>query len=74
MHILAFTSQGELVVNLSEGNFSVNEWDSVYEHAESICCGSSDPDDMVEEENGGMMQFVKSVMEDKVQKDLAWKS
>ena len=75
IHVLAFTSKGELLVNLSEGSFNMKEWDSTYETAERICCGDVDPDAMDDEEqDGGMMQFVKSVMEEKVQKDLAWKS
>lgn len=77
IHVLAFTSKGELLVNLSEGSFIMKEWDSIYEAAERICCGdaSNDPDAMVDEEHdGGMMQFVRSVMEEKVHKDLAWKS
>lgn len=77
IHVLAFTSKRELLVNLSEGSFNMQEWDSIYEAAESICCGSAsgDPDAMVDEEqDGGMMQFVRSVMEEKVHKDLAWKS
>lgn len=76
IHVLAFTSKSELLVNLSEGSFSMNEWDSIYEAAERICCGdASNPDAMADEEHdGGMMEFVRSVMEAKVHKDLAWKS
>lgn len=54
----------------------MKEWDSIYEAAERICCGDAvEPDSMEDEEHkSGMMQFVKSVMEEKVHKDLAWKS
>lgn len=76
IHVLAFTSLGELLVNLSEGSFTMEQWDEVYSRAETICCGSAaDPDAMVDQEQDrGAMQFVKSVMEEKVEKDLAWKS
>lgn len=77
IHVLAFTSHGELLVNLSEGGFTMEQWEDVYAHAEKICCGTTetDPDAMVDEgENAGMMQFVKTVMEEKVQKDLAWRT
>jgi len=55
----------------------MEQWEDVYAHAEKICCGTTemDPDAMVDEgENAGMMQFVKTVMEEKVQKDLAWRT
>lgn len=72
-HVLAFTSKGELLVNLSEGSFTMQEWDSIYEAAERICCGHADA--MNDEEvDTGMIGFVRSVMEEKVSKDLAWKS
>lgn len=77
IHVLAFTSHGELLVNLSEGSFTMEQWEDVYAQAEKICCGTTevDPDAMVDEgENAGMMGFVKTVMEEKVQKDLAWRT
>ena len=76
IHVLAFTSKAELLVNISEGSFSMKQWDSIYETAERICCGDTVDPDAIEdgEHESGMMQFVKSVMEEKVHKDLAWKS
>lgn len=76
IHVLAFTSKGELLVNLSEGSFTMKEWDSIYETAEKVCCGEErDGDEMKDEEvDTGRIGFVRSVMEEKVSKDLAWKS
>jgi exosome complex component RRP46 len=77
IHVVAFTSHDQLLVNLSEGSFTMEQWGEVYAQAEKICCGSTavDLDAMVDEgENGGMMQFVKTVMEEKIQTDLAWRT
>lgn len=51
----------------------MQEWDLVYETAERICCGDTDATND-EEQDLGMIGFVRSVMEEKVSKDLAWKS
>lgn len=77
IHVLAFTSHGELLVIESQGSFTPAQWDEVSIQAEKICCGSTaaDPDAMVDEgEEDGMVQFVATVMEEKVAKDLAWRT
>jgi exosome complex component RRP46 len=80
IHVLAFTSQGELLVAESEGTFTLDDWDEVYETAKSLCFdGSKTAGDNVmqveglEENTGGLMMFVKSTLEEKVAKDLHWK-
>ena len=54
----------------------MNEWDSIYEAAETICCGEKRDEDKMDdgEQDTGMVGFVRSVMEEKVSMDLAWKS
>lgn len=76
IHVLAFTSKGELLVNLSEGSFTMKEWDGIFEAAERICCGEERDEDKMDdgEQDTGMIGFVRSVMEEKVSKDLAWKA
>lgn len=81
VHVLAFTSHGELLVSESEGSFDMDEWDEIYEHAKGLCCnghGSIEDDAMQEdgfenETNSSLMMFVKSTVQEKVNTDLHWK-
>lgn len=79
VHVLAFSSHGSLLVAESEGSFSLTDWDTVYEAAKTMCCGSSNVDvdhsmqDSEVEEEEGMMNFVKSTLQTKVIADLHWK-
>lgn len=81
VHVLAFTSQGELLVAESEGTFTLEDWDEVCETAKSLCCDESTiagdddvmQDEGLEENKGSLTMFVKSTMEEKVAKDLHWK-
>jgi exosome complex component RRP46 len=79
-HVLAFTSHDELLLAESEGDFTVKEWDDVYETAKSVCCHSAAAKEGMEmvlddESTGGpdMRQFIRSAMESKVAADLHWK-
>ncbi|GAB1310095.1 exosome non-catalytic core subunit rrp46 [Madurella fahalii] len=80
VHVLAFTSQDELLLAESEGDFTVKEWDNVYETAKRICCGSApirEGDEMTLEDEDAdgrdMRHFVRSTVESKVAADLHWK-
>ena len=79
VHVLAFTSHGELLLAESEGDFTMNEWDGVYEAAREICCGSAKRNeiDMVVDQDqqtgADLQQFVRSAAEAKVTADLHWK-
>lgn len=80
VHVLAFTSHGSLLVAESEGSFTLTDWDTVYEAARTICCDGLDgdvdhsmQDGELDEERGGMMNFVKSTLQTKVTADLHWK-
>lgn len=80
VHVLAFTSHDELLLAESEGDFSVKEWDDVYDAAAKICCqsgaGNADTDmDLDGPANAGpdMRQFLSSTLEAKVAADLYWK-
>ena len=78
MHVLAFASHGELLVAESEGNFTMEEWNEIYVVGRRICCDETSAedamqDDRLQEKAGGMMMFVKSVLEEKVNQDLNWK-
>ena len=81
VHVLAFTSHDELLLAESEGDFTIGEWDEVYETAKGICCrpaaAAKEGLAMVldDEDAGGtdMRQFLRSTMESKVAADLHWK-
>ncbi len=80
VHILAFTSEGDLIVAESEGTFSLDEWDEIYEVGKAMCCDNSIAaadntmqEGTVTEEAGIMSQFVKSTIQAKVATDLHWK-
>ena len=79
-HVFAFTSHGQLLVAESEGSFTMEDWDEVYEVGKGLCCdgiGATDDDIMQEDglvgNTGDLMMFVKSTLEEKVSKDLHWK-
>lgn len=80
VHVLAFTSHDGLLLAESEGDFTVREWDEVYETARAICCRSAPAKDgmamlLDDEATGGpdMRHFLRSTMESKVVADLHWK-
>jgi exosome complex component RRP46 len=75
VHVLAFTSRGDLLVAESEGSFTMDEWDSIYEAGREICCDNTKTNEniAVDEQSGGMMQFVESTAKAKVAADLLWK-
>lgn len=77
VHVLGFTSQGDLLIAESEGSFSMDDWDEVYEAGRAICCDNIPTDeDIIQDDElkaGGMRRFVKSTLQAKVQADLYWK-
>jgi len=80
LHTLAFTSHDELLLVESEGDFTMQQWDSVYETARQICCGQEHGGsgiDMILDDgqrNGpDLRHFVRSILEAKVATDLHWK-
>jgi exosome complex component RRP46 len=69
-----------LLVAESEGSFTVEDWDEVYQIGNDLCCDSLETSndkimqaDEMEENTGGMMMFVKSTLVEKVSADLHWK-
>ncbi|KAK3337447.1 hypothetical protein B0T19DRAFT_72917 [Cercophora scortea] len=78
VHVLAFTSHDELLLAESEGDFTVKEWDDVYETAQRICCRpatTAETDMAIDDEAAGpdMRHFLRSTMETKIAADLHWK-
>lgn len=78
VHVMAFTSNGDLLVAESEGDFTLKDWEAVHDAAKAICCDDSNSsedmgDEGMDEKNGSLMMFVKSTLEDKIESDLHWK-
>lgn len=46
MHVFAFSGDRRLLLNESDGEFSLDEWEAACEMAEEVCCR--------EEEDGGV--------------------
>lgn len=66
----------------SEGDFTLSQWESVHDVAETLCCGDDKEDTdehdtiMYEKEDrihGGMARFLESTLQEKVARDLRWK-
>lgn len=79
VHVLAFTSSSELLLAESEGDFTMTEWDQVYETSRSVCCGATHSNgihavlDEADQKGPDMRQFIRSAAESKVAADLYWK-
>ncbi|KAI0102891.1 hypothetical protein GGR51DRAFT_274314 [Nemania sp. FL0031] len=79
-HVLAFTSQSELILAESEGAFTMKEWDDVYSAAQKQCCTTTtvdDTDTIMDEGRSTDMpdlkRFIRSTVEQKTASDLYWK-
>ncbi|KAK6587182.1 hypothetical protein PZA11_000472 [Diplocarpon coronariae] len=77
IHVLAFSSHGELLVAESEGSFTLKDWQAVFDAGKKICCDELKPgeDQAMDdgEQDRSLMMFVQSTLEDKVKTDLQWK-
>lgn len=79
VHVFGFTSQGFLLLVESEGAFSVQDWDLVYEAAKGLCCGGPCTDhematDNEDNNSGAMHEFMKAALQSKVSTDFSWKA
>lgn len=78
-HVLAFTSQNELILAESEGAFTMKEWDDVYSVAHRQCCTTTaidDADTLMDEglpTDTDLKRFIRSTVEQKTASDLYWK-
>ncbi|KAF4122434.1 exosome complex component RRP46 [Geosmithia morbida] len=73
VHVLGFTSDGELLLAESQGSFSPDEWREVLRTGEQVCCRKKDTVMSDEPESTSIQDFIRSAMETKVAKDLHWK-
>ncbi|DAA78547.1 TPA_exp: Uncharacterized protein A8136_4523 [Trichophyton benhamiae CBS 112371] len=78
LHVLAFTSKGNLLLNESQGCFNLKQWDDVHDLAATLCYASStshgDGDVAMDGETGNTLKdFIRGTIEDKVREEFAWK-
>ena len=80
IHVLAFSSHGDLLVVESEGEFTIDEWDEVLQKARLIChgeergeSGSEDVSMKVDDVSSELGTVLKDAIERKVAKEQRWK-
>jgi len=74
IHVLCFSSNGELLLVESEGMFSMEEWEVIEEKARGACLG--DDDAMAEDEDRAktLQHGMRAVVEEKVRRAERWKT
>ena len=84
LHVLAFSSHGDLLVIESEGDFSLEVWEAVYEKARIVCRGQEGTDEDSEEADVSMNEDVvetdfkledllKNAVQEKILKERKWR-
>ena len=79
IHVLAFSSHGDLLVVESEGEFTIDEWDEVLQKAKLICYGEvrdesgSEDVSMRLDDVSELGIVLKDAVERKVAKEQRWK-
>ncbi|KHJ32069.1 putative exosome complex subunit rrp46 [Erysiphe necator] len=68
LHVMAFTSNGELLLAESEGVFSMTDWNQIYELGRETCC-KVNPNGKVE----GVVENIKTSLQSQISVDLRWK-
>ena len=51
LHILGFSSHGDLIISESEGSFGIEVWEQVLEIAGTACCVGKTSDNVPESDN-----------------------
>ena len=77
LHVLAFTSDDELLVAESEGSFTAEEFRKVLDLGAQVCCRDEQGDEDVDMGESNQMSksvrsFVRSVMKMKSERDMNW--
>ena len=81
LHVLAFSSLGELLVVESEGDFSIGIWEQVHAKAEQVCCGEEEEEDAAGDEDvekaskdgSNKEDMLRSIVQEQVTKEQRWK-
>ncbi|KAG9821178.1 hypothetical protein KCU98_g14504, partial [Aureobasidium melanogenum] len=73
-HVFAFSSTGNLVLNLSEGEFDMDIWEKAHDKAKEGCCKEQLSEDAMEDGKPSLQVFTERVVEASVDKQRAWKN
>ena len=78
VHVLAFSSSGELLLDESEGSFSTSIWEQVYDKAYWICRGiqADKADEKLRMRLDGeddLETTLRQIMQDKAMEDQKWR-
>lgn len=74
VHVLAFSSQGQLIMEESEGSFDLPIWDKIYDEAKKVCCKPGENDMDEDRHQPNIHTFVERVIEAKVDSERGWKN
>lgn len=76
IHVLTFSSKGDVLVNESEGTFDFSVWEDVFKHSEQVCRGAQriagDGEDLAMSEQGGLEAFMRDVVSETIDRDQNW--
>ncbi|KAL1606382.1 exosome non-catalytic core subunit rrp46 [Paraconiothyrium brasiliense] len=79
-HVFAFSGEGKLLLNESDGRFSYEEWDEAAEAAQEVCCkedggvGLGEGMEVDGREGQNLDDWLRSVVRTKVGHEQRWKS
>ncbi|KAH0355204.1 hypothetical protein KCU83_g2001, partial [Aureobasidium melanogenum] len=73
-HVFAFSSTGNLVLDLSEGEFDMDTWEKAHDKAKEECCKEQLSEGAMEEGKPSLQAFMERVVEASVDKQRAWKN
>jgi exosome complex component RRP46 len=79
-HVFAFSADGRMLLNESEGSFSLEEWDEAAEAAEEVCCGEvggvglGEGMDVDGKEGANLDAWLREVIAKKVKWETRWKT
>ncbi|KAF2646186.1 hypothetical protein P280DRAFT_464426 [Massarina eburnea CBS 473.64] len=79
-HVFAFSADGKMLLNESDGTFNFEEWDEAAETAEQVCCrdeggvGLGEGMEVDGQEGGNLDVWLREVVNKKVQWETRWKS
>jgi exosome complex component RRP46 len=73
-HVFAFSSTGNLILDLSEGEFDLDTWEKAHDRAKEECCKEQLDGNAMDEGKPSLQGFVERVVEARVDKERAWKN
>jgi exosome complex component RRP46 len=82
VHVFAFSGDGRLLLNESDGSFSYDEWEEACEMAEDVCCREEDEGGVslggekmhVDGKSENLEQWLRELVRTKVEWEQRWKN